>query len=68
MVTTENVESITITRNFSFFKSLPDFRTSCEEQSTDNGPQSQLNGAPARRYPQRAREGPTKFADYVLEL
>ena len=67
MVTAENVEGITITRKFSFFKSVPDFKTSCEEQCTDNGPESQLNGAPARRYPQRARERPTKFVDYVLE-
>ena len=56
MVTTENVESITITRNFSFFKNVPDFRTSREEQSTDNGPQSQLNGAPARRQTPSVRE------------
>ena len=28
MVTVENVEGITITRNFSFFKNVPDFKTS----------------------------------------
>lgn len=28
MVTAENVEGITITRNFSFFKNVPDFKTS----------------------------------------
>lgn len=41
MVTAENVEGVPITRNYSLFKSVPDFKTSCEEQknSTDDGPQ-----------------------------
>ena len=41
MVTAENVEGAPITRNYSFLKSVPDFKTSCEEQkkSTDDGPQ-----------------------------
>ena len=41
MVTAESVEGVPITRNYSFFKSVPEFKTSCEEQknSTDDGPQ-----------------------------
>ncbi|PFX14400.1 Uncharacterized protein K02A2.6 [Stylophora pistillata] len=69
MVTAENAEGVPITRNSSFFKSVPDFKISSEEQenSYGDGPPLQLDGAPARRYPQRARTRPAKLSDYVLD-
>ena len=69
MVTAENAAGVPVTRNSSFFKSVPDFKTSREgqEDSYVDGPPSQLIGAPARRYPHLARALLTKFADYVLD-
>ena len=53
MVTAENAEGVPVTRNSSFFKNVLDFKTSREGQgdSHGDGPPSQLNVAPARRYP-----------------
>ena len=67
--TAKNAEGVPVTKNSSFFKSVPDFKTSREgqEDSYGDGPPLQLNCAPARRYPQRARARPIKFAHHVLD-
>ena len=69
MVTAKNAEGVPVSKNSSFFKCVPDFKTSREgqEDSYGDGPPLQLNCAPSRRYPQRARARPIKFADHVLD-
>ena len=69
MVTAKNAEGVPVTKTSSLFKSVSDFKASREgqEDSYGDGPSLQLNCAPARRYPQRARARPIKFADHVLD-
>ena len=73
MVTAEDSDGVSITRNSSFFKSVP----SAEEKKVENATTEQKevsayvaeplkpDSTPPRRYPQRTRGQPVKFDDYV---
>ena len=71
MVTAKGADGIPVTRNSSFFKSVPvekeEFSSEEQENSADGGIQPQSNDAPARRYPQCMWTRPTKLADYVCD-
>ena len=73
MVTAEDGDGVPITRNSSFFKSVPSAGEKKEENATteqkevsaDVAAPLQPDSTPPRRYPQRARRQPVKFDDYV---
>jgi len=73
MVTAEDSDGIPITRNSSFFKSVPSAGEKKEENATteqkkvsaDVAAPLQPDSTPPRRYPQRTRRQPVKFDDYV---
>ena len=72
MVTAENDDGIQVTRNSSFFKSMP---TAKEENATtekkggssDVAAPMQSDPAPLKRYPQHTRTRPVKLDDFVCD-
>ena len=73
MVTAEDSDGVPITRNSSFFKSVPSAEekkvenatTEHKEVSADVAEPLKPDSTPPRRYPQRTRRQPVKFDDYV---
>ena len=71
MITAEDDDGVPVTRNSSFFKTVPaaaqedDIITDAD--SADVAAPMQFDAAPPRRYPQRMRTRPVKFDDYVCE-
>lgn len=73
MVTAEDSDGVPITRNSSFFKSVPSAEEKKEENATteqkevsaDVAEPLKPDSTPPRRYPQRTRRQPVKFDDYV---
>ena len=72
MVTAVDDDGVQVTRNSSFFKSVPTTKeavvsTQTREDSVDVAAPLQSNAAPLRRYPQRTRTGPVKLDDCICD-
>ena len=72
MITAENDDGVQVTRNSSFFKSVPAVKeenASTEKQGgfSDVAAPMQSDPAPSKRYPQRTRTRPVKLDDFVCD-
>ena len=72
MVTAENDDGVQVTRNSSFFKSVPTKKetNAITEKRGDSGDVAapmQFDTAPLKRYPQRTRTRPVKLDDFVCD-